>query len=60
VLLTKAHVKHLIIILIVACYLKLHPLKMLGCLNPKLGQIWTNPTVGLRTITFMVNRTNCI
>jgi len=22
--------------------------KMLGCLNPNLGQIWTNPNVGLK------------
>jgi len=23
-------------------------LKMLGCFNPNLGQIWTNPNVGLK------------
>jgi len=26
----------------------LHTLKMLGCFNPTLGQIWTNPNVGLK------------
>jgi len=26
----------------------LHTLKMLGCFNPPLGQIWTNPNVGLK------------
>jgi len=23
-------------------------LKMLGCFNPTLGQIWTNPNIGLK------------
>jgi len=26
----------------------LHCKKMLGCFNPILGQIWTNPNVGLK------------
>ncbi len=25
-----------------------HSKKMLGCFNPTLGQIWTNPTFGLK------------
>jgi len=25
-----------------------HWAKMLGCFNPNLGQIWTNPNVGLQ------------
>jgi len=25
-----------------------HSKKMLGCFNPNLGQIWTNPNVGLK------------
>jgi len=24
--------------------------KMLGCFNPTLGQIWTNPNVGLKNV----------
>jgi len=28
--------------------LKLHLKKMRGCFNPNLGQIWTNPNVGLK------------
>jgi len=28
---------------------------MLGCLNPNLGQIWTNPNVGLKMSTFTFN-----
>jgi len=27
---------------------KTYTLKMLGCFNPILGQIWTNPNVGLK------------
>jgi len=27
--------------------IKLHSKKMLGCFNPILGQIWTNPAIGL-------------
>jgi len=30
------------------CSMRTHNLKMLGCLNPNLGQIWTNPNVGLK------------
>jgi len=26
----------------------LYTLTMLGCLNPNLGKIWTNPNVGLK------------
>jgi len=26
----------------------IYTLKMLGCFNPTLGQIWTNPNVGLK------------
>jgi len=30
---------------------------MLGCFNPTLGQIWTNPAVGLNFyITFLTSR----
>jgi len=25
-----------------------YTLKMLGCFNPTLGQIWTNPNIGLK------------
>jgi len=32
----------------------MHALKMLGCFNPTLGQIWTNPAIGLNFfITFL-------
>jgi len=29
-------------------FLNMYALKMLGCFNPILGQIWTNPSVGLK------------
>jgi len=30
---------------------------MLGCFNPSLGQIWTNPAIGLKfIITFLTQR----
>jgi len=29
---------------------KVYTLKMLGCFNPTLGQIWTNPDVGLKNV----------
>jgi len=28
----------------------MYTLKMLGCFNPTLGQIWTNPNVGLKNV----------
>jgi len=30
---------------------------MLGCFNPILGQIWTNPNVGLKNATDKFNQT---
>jgi len=27
-----------------------YTLKMLGCFNPTLGQIWTNPNIGLKIV----------
>jgi len=29
---------------------KLYTLKMLGCFNPTLGQIWTNPNIGFKNV----------
>jgi len=34
-------------IILVHSFNHLHTLKMLGCFNPILGQIWTNPAIGL-------------
>jgi len=31
-----------------------YTLKMLGCFNPTLGQIWTNPNVGLKKLQLNV------
>jgi len=31
-----------------------YTLKMLGCFNPTLGQIWTNPNVGLKNILIKI------
>jgi len=30
-----------------------YTLKMLGCFNPTLGQIWTNPTLASLIFTFL-------
>jgi len=30
---------------------------MLGCFNPILGQIWTNPIVGLKNAFYCINLT---
>jgi len=35
----------------------LYTLKMLGCFNPILGQIWTNPIVGLKNAIYKFNPT---
>jgi len=37
----------------VLLYNLLHSKKMLGCFNPILGQIWTNPNVGLKKMQFI-------
>jgi len=29
---------------------------MLGCINPTLGQIWTNPVTGLNFLTSFLNQ----
>jgi len=35
----------------------IYTVKLLGCLNPTLGQIWTNPAIGLNfLITFLTQR----
>jgi len=38
-------------------YKATYTLKMLGCFNPTLGQIWTNPAIGLHfLIAFLTQR----
>jgi len=34
----------------------LHSKKMLGCFNPNLGQIWTDPNVGLKMLFKIVTQ----
>jgi len=33
----------------------MYTLKILGCFNPILGQIWTNPIVGLKNAIYKFN-----